>query len=124
CRQRCNGGGSGGRGAAGDHRAGPRGRVHRRSPRGEWSDDRRVEYQQAAEFEGETRLAGSGMTESPVAARRREYDASTHQLEGAPGNAEREAAKREIIAFFKKVDGQLGELTQLKEDIRQLVDRY
>ena len=64
------------------------------------------------------------MTESPVAALRREYDAITHQLEGAPGNAEREAAKREIIAFFKKVDGQLGELTQLKEDIRQLVDRY
>ena len=29
-----------------------------------------------------------------------------------------------IIAFFKKVDGMLGEMTQLKDDIRQLVDRY
>ena len=62
--------------------------------------------------------------ETPVAALRREYDAIARQLEGAPGNAEREAAKREIIAFFKKVDGMLGEMTQLKDDIRQLVDRY
>src|SRR2546425_11622035 len=65
------------------------------------------------------------MTEdSPVALLRREYDAIARQLEGAPGNAEREAAKREIIAYFKKVDGMLGELTQLKDEIRQLVDRY
>ena len=65
------------------------------------------------------------MTEdSPVTLLRREYDAIARQLEGAPGNAEREAAKREIIAYFKKVDGMLGELTQLKDEIRQLVDRY
>jgi tetratricopeptide (TPR) repeat protein len=38
--------------------------------------------------------------------------------------AEREAVKREIIGFFKRVDGALAELTQLKEDIRGLVDRY
>src|SRR5437879_8620941 len=62
--------------------------------------------------------------ESPVAALRREYDAIARQLEGAPGNAEREAAKREIIAYFKKVDGMLADLTQLKDEIRQLVDRY
>src|SRR5213595_1965302 len=62
--------------------------------------------------------------ESPVTVLRREYDAIARQLEGAPGNAEREAAKREIIAYFKKVDGMLGELTQLKDEIRQLVDRY
>ena len=66
------------------------------------------------------------MGETPVAALRREYDAIARQLEGGgpSGNAEREAAKREIIAFFKKVDGMLGEMTQLKDDIRQLVDRY
>ncbi len=66
------------------------------------------------------------MTESPVAALRREYDTIARQLEGGgpPGYAEREAAKREIIAFFKKIDGMLGEMTQLKDDIRQLVDRY
>ena len=64
------------------------------------------------------------MTESPLAALRRDYDAIARQLEGATGAAEREAAKREIIAFFKKVDGMLAELGQLKEDIRQLVDKY
>jgi tetratricopeptide (TPR) repeat protein len=64
------------------------------------------------------------MTESPVTALRREYDAIARQLEGAPGTAEREAAKREIIAYFKKVDGILGDLTQLKDDIRQLVEKY
>src|SRR5881409_1386013 len=65
------------------------------------------------------------MTEdSPVTLLRREYDAIARQLEGAPGNAEREAAKREIIGYFKRVDGYLGELTQLKDDIRQLVERY
>jgi tetratricopeptide (TPR) repeat protein len=64
------------------------------------------------------------MTESPIAVLRREYDAIARQLDGATGGAEREAAKREIIAYFKKVDGFLTELTQLKDDIRQLVDRY
>ena len=64
------------------------------------------------------------MADSPVAALRHEYDAIARQLEGASGTAEREAAKREIIAYFKKVDGMLAELTQLKDDIRQLVDRY
>jgi tetratricopeptide (TPR) repeat protein len=32
--------------------------------------------------------------------------------------------KRDIIGFFKRVDGALAELTQLKEEIRGLVDRY
>src|SRR2546429_5688075 len=62
--------------------------------------------------------------ESPVGVLRRECDAIARQLDSAPGNAEREAAKREIIAYFKKVDGMLSELTQLKDDIRKLVDRY
>lgn len=64
------------------------------------------------------------MGDSPVALLRQEYDAIARQLAGAPGAAEREAAKREIIAYFKKVDGMLAELALLKEDIRQLVDRY
>ncbi|HEY3279457.1 MAG TPA: tetratricopeptide repeat protein [Gemmatimonadales bacterium] len=64
------------------------------------------------------------MTESPMAALRAEYEAIARQLDGAAGGAEREAAKREIIAYFKKVDGLLGEMTQLKDDIRQLVEKY
>jgi tetratricopeptide (TPR) repeat protein len=64
------------------------------------------------------------MSESPVKALRAEYDAIARQLDGAAGGAEREAAKREIIGYFKRVDGFLSELTQLKDDIRQLVERY
>jgi len=64
------------------------------------------------------------MSESPIAALRAEYDAIARQLDGAGGTAEREAAKREIIAYFKKVDSFLAELTQLKDDIRQLVERF
>ena len=41
----------------------------------------------------------------------------------APG-ADLEQCKREIIAFFKQVDGALAELTQIKDDIKPLVDRY
>ena len=36
----------------------------------------------------------------------------------------REQVKQEIILLFRRVDGALGELTQLKEDIRELVARY
>ena len=38
--------------------------------------------------------------------------------------AAREAVKRDIIALFKRVDGALTDLGQLKEDIRGLVERY
>ena len=38
--------------------------------------------------------------------------------------AARVAAKRDIIAFFKQVDGALGELAAVKEEIRTLVERY
>jgi len=45
-------------------------------------------------------------------------------LAGASTGPDREAVKREIIALFKAVDASLTELTQLKEEIRGLVDRY
>ena len=41
---------------------------------------------------------------------------------GAP--AEREVLKREIIILFKRVDGVLTDLSQIKDDIRGLVERY
>lgn len=55
---------------------------------------------------------------------RDEYQAIAARLDAATGAAERDAVKREIIAFFKKVDGTLTDLAQLKEEIRTLVDRY
>jgi tetratricopeptide (TPR) repeat protein len=45
-------------------------------------------------------------------------------LEDAHGAAALAASKQEIIAFFKLVDGAIGDLTALKEEIRALVDRY
>ena len=63
-----------------------------------------------------------------LAALRGEYQAIEARLEGVSAGggtaAERDAVKRDIIGFFKRVDGTLAELTQLKEEIRTLVDRY
>jgi len=64
------------------------------------------------------------MSESLTTGLRAEYDRIARKLEQVGNAAEREAAKREIIAFFKRVDAQIVELTHLKEEIRQLVDRY
>ena len=64
------------------------------------------------------------MADSPVALLRAQYDAIARKLDTAKAAAEQEAVKREIIAFFKHVDGLLGDLGQLKEDIRQLVEKY
>ena len=59
-----------------------------------------------------------------TASLRAEYDAIAGRLEAAKAPEQRDAVKREIIGFFKKVDCTLAEVTQLKEDIRTLVDRY
>ncbi len=59
-----------------------------------------------------------------VATLRQLYQDISGRLDAAQAFAEREIVKREIIALFKRVDGTLTELGQLKEDIRQLVDKY
>src|SRR5437660_4923419 len=64
------------------------------------------------------------MVDSPVRALRAEYDAIARRLDTTAGGPEREVLKREIIAFFKQVDSLISELTQLKDDIRQLVEKY
>jgi tetratricopeptide (TPR) repeat protein len=64
------------------------------------------------------------MAESPLPALRAEYDQIVRRLDAVSGTAEREAMKREIIAYFKQVDALIGDLTALKEDVRKLVDRY
>ena len=62
---------------------------------------------------------------SPVLrALRSEYEAIAQKLESASGAAERESVKRDIIAYFQRVDALLAELTELKQDIRKLVDGY
>jgi tetratricopeptide (TPR) repeat protein len=65
------------------------------------------------------------MTDTGVAGLRGQYREIEQRLDAiGRGEGDREAVKREIIALFKRVDGALGELTQLKEEIRTLVDRY
>lgn len=46
------------------------------------------------------------------------------RLEGATTAIDRDILKREIISFFKRVDGALTDLTKLKEEIRVLVNQY
>ncbi len=55
---------------------------------------------------------------------RARFDDLAARLERVGSQAEREAVKREIIAYFKEVDGALAELTDIKESIRALVERY
>ena len=64
------------------------------------------------------------MADDLVRALRDRYDQISGVLERAQAPADLDAAKRDIIAFFKHVDGLVTELAALKEEIRALVDRY
>ncbi|HEU5220029.1 MAG TPA: tetratricopeptide repeat protein [Gemmatimonadales bacterium] len=67
----------------------------------------------------------SDSTPDPLVAQlREEFRAIAAALDAAPARPQREEVKRRIIGFFKRVDGTLGELTELKEEIRGLVERY
>ncbi len=64
------------------------------------------------------------MSEPWLSGLRSQYQEIEGRLADAPDPNGREAIKRDIIALFKRVDGALTDLGQLKEDIRTLVDRY
>ena len=64
------------------------------------------------------------MVDSPLPALRAEYEQIARRLDGLTHGAEREIVKREIIAYFKRVDSLISELGELKDEIRKLVDRY
>ncbi|NOT06847.1 MAG: tetratricopeptide repeat protein [Gemmatimonadales bacterium] len=59
-----------------------------------------------------------------LSALRAEFQAIAESLAGTPTAPARDEAKRRIVALFKRVDGALGELGQLKEEIRGLVELY
>jgi tetratricopeptide (TPR) repeat protein len=63
------------------------------------------------------------MTEAWLASIRTQLQEIAGRLDGS-GGAGRETVKRDIIALFKRVDGALTDLGQVKEDIRELVERY
>jgi tetratricopeptide (TPR) repeat protein len=63
------------------------------------------------------------MTEAWLTSIRTQLQEITGRLDGS-GGAGRDTVKRDIIALFKRVDGALTDLGQIKEDIRELVERY
>ena len=64
------------------------------------------------------------MTEPWLAGLKGQFQAVEARIGTASQPAEREAVKQEIIALYKRVDGALSELGQMKESIRGLVERY
>jgi tetratricopeptide (TPR) repeat protein len=63
------------------------------------------------------------MSEAWLTALRNQFQEIETRLGVAQG-ADRDAVKRDIIALFKRVDGALSDLGQMKEDIRGLEERY
>jgi tetratricopeptide (TPR) repeat protein len=63
-------------------------------------------------------------SEAWLAGLRARHAEIARRLDEASSAIERDELKREIITFFKRVDGSLTELTQIKEEIRTLVNRY
>jgi len=63
-------------------------------------------------------------TDALISALRGQYQQLSDRLDRLGTASDRDAVKRDIIAYFKRVDTALADLTQLKEDIRGLVERY
>ncbi|MBA3316689.1 MAG: tetratricopeptide repeat protein [Gemmatimonadetes bacterium] len=64
------------------------------------------------------------MSESLLAGLKGQYEEIEVRLGAAQDAETREGVKREIIALFRRVDGALVELGQLKDGIRGLAERY
>jgi tetratricopeptide (TPR) repeat protein len=64
------------------------------------------------------------MADSAVPAFRQRFDQVAAALDQAKTPEELTRCKNDIIALFKQVDGVIAELTQLKDDIKPLVDKY
>jgi tetratricopeptide (TPR) repeat protein len=64
------------------------------------------------------------MSESLWAGLKSQYQEIEGRLAAAQDAEARDEVKREIIALFKRVDGALTELAQLKDGIRGLAERY
>jgi len=64
------------------------------------------------------------MADDSVQGFRQRRDQIAVALDAAGTAAALGAVKQDIITLFKQVDGAIGELTALKDDIKKLVDRY
>jgi len=64
------------------------------------------------------------MADSRLAERRAQYAALEARLEAPTAAAERDALKGDIVGFFKQVEQDVAELSQLKDEIKLLVDKW
>jgi tetratricopeptide (TPR) repeat protein len=55
---------------------------------------------------------------------RARFGAIEARLEQPDAGAERDAIKADIIALYKEVEGEIAQLTALREDVKRLVDRW
>jgi tetratricopeptide (TPR) repeat protein len=64
------------------------------------------------------------MAESTFSQRKAQYAALDARLASPNATSERDALKKDIIELFKTVEHEAADLTQLKDEIRQLVDKW
>ncbi len=64
------------------------------------------------------------MTDESVASFKAQYAAIDARLEAGLSAGDRAAVKAEIVGLFKALEAQVAELSQLKDDVKQLVDKW
>ncbi len=64
------------------------------------------------------------MADETLAAYKAQYAAIDAKLDAGLAAADRPQVKTDIVALFKAVEAQIADLTQLKDDIKQLVDKW
>ena len=64
------------------------------------------------------------MADETLASFRAQYTAIDAKLDAGVGGAERAQVKAEIVGLFKTIEAQIAEMTQLKDDIKLLVDKW
>lgn len=64
------------------------------------------------------------MADETYAAYKAQYSAIDARLEAGVSSADRAAVKAEIIGLFKTLEAQIANLTQLKDEIKQLVEKW
>lgn len=64
------------------------------------------------------------MADETLAAFRAQYAAIDAKLDGGLAAADRAQVKAEIVGLFKALEAQIADLSQLKDDVKQLVDKW
>lgn len=64
------------------------------------------------------------MADETLAAYRAQFAAIDARLDAGLAAAERAQVKSEIVGLFKALEAQIADLTQLKDDVKQLVDKW